>query len=305
MKRYMFTVLLVLSVGIALPHMWKKIIESNGELTAKLEEILPGAPETPEEDGLPTGEMPSGAEGEPAQPADETSEAEEFTFPTDSASETEDVLPEWEELDLPTEEGTEGTLSEKSFVTVDRTYWDDALFIGDSRTVGLSEYADLGGADVFATSGMSVYKVFSEKVSMSDGKHTLEEMLTAKQYGKIYIMMGINELGYDHKSTVKKFQAMMDRVQELQPNAILFLGANLHVTEKKSSSDKIYNNEAINRLNQAFQEMADNKTKFYVDVNELFDDGKGNLDASYTVDEAHVLGKYYAQWADWLLTKGI
>lgn len=350
MKKYMFTILLVVSVGIALPQMWKKIIESNGELFAKVEEIL-----SPGSDGEVSGtdELSSSSEDGTVSESDGT--ATDLTNGTVSESDgTAGILPE-EEVPgtdeapaLPTEEDASGTdetvdpltkgdipgteevptspgegevpgtdgstvtpteetaVEEKTFETVDLTYWEDALFIGDSRTVGLSEYADLGGADVFASSGMSVYKVFSAKIEMPGaGKQTLEEVLAAKQYGKIYIMMGINELGYNHESTVKKFEEMYDKIHELQPDAILFLGANLHVTEKKSASDKIYNNEAINRLNQAIMGMADNQTRFYVDVNEVFDDANGNLDASYTADDAHVLGKYYAQWADWLLTKGI
>ena len=36
---------------------------------------------------------------------------------------------------------------------------DDALFIGDSRTVGLMEYAGIDDADYFCTVGMSVYNI--------------------------------------------------------------------------------------------------------------------------------------------------
>lgn len=333
MKKYMFTILLVLSVGIALPQMWKKVIEANGgELIARIEAFFPGIdakqetlpgtdenmPATDETVATPTEGTVPGTDEVPAIPTEETQPTEAETVPDENVSggdgaDTEEVpkvptgeLPSETGESSPMEETTDEEDAEKSFVTVDSSYWDDALFIGDSRTVGLSEYADLGGADVFANSGMSVYRVFSEKISMPQGgKQTLEEVLAAKQYGKIYIMMGINELGYNHESTVKKYQEMVEKIHELQPDAILFLGANLHVTEKKSASDKIFNNEAINRINQAVEEMADNKTIFYVDVNEVFDDANGNLDADYTADESHVLGKYYAKWAEWLLTKGI
>ncbi|WP_434694374.1 hypothetical protein [Hungatella sp. SB206] len=44
------------------------------------------------------------------------------------------------------------------------------LFIGDSRTVGLSEYGDLGQADVFANSGMSVFNLFEARVSVKGGE---------------------------------------------------------------------------------------------------------------------------------------
>ena len=75
----------------------------------------------------------------------------------------------------------------------DVSWFDDALFIGDSRTVGLHEYGNLGNAEVLADSGMSVYKLFKKEFSWSSGeKGTLEELLSKRQFGKIYLMLGIN-----------------------------------------------------------------------------------------------------------------
>ena len=82
---------------------------------------------------------------------------------------------------------------------------DDALFIGDSRTVGLMEYAGIDGADYFCTVGMSVYNIHKKPVSVPNvGKVTLTELLNSKKYGKIYIMLGINEVGYKFSNTIEK-----------------------------------------------------------------------------------------------------
>lgn len=278
MRKYLFSILLILSVGIALPGIWMKLLPE--ESVSEEPESLPEESVTVPEETIP--KEPSSEEPTP----DETVPEEPTPVP---------------EEPLPPVDNTY-----KNFTTVDRTYWDDALFIGDSRTVGLSEYADLGNADVFAYSGMSVYTVFDKELSVNGSeKQNLETLLTNRQYGKIYIMMGINELGYYFNPTVEKYRNMIAHIQELQPGALIFLEANLHVTQTKSDSDEIYNNAGINRMNQAIAEMADNISRFYVDVNELFDDAQGNLDTSYTADDAHVLGKHYATWADWLLTKGI
>lgn len=193
-----------------------------------------------------------------------------------------------------------------TFYEADRSYFDDALFIGDSRTVGLYEYGDLGNAIALADSGMNVYKIFKQTFSVGSGqKMTLEELLIQKEFGKIYIMLGINELGYDFDQTVERFQDMLNTIRALQPDALIFLQANLHITEKKSSSSPIYNNENINRFNAEVEQLADSKQIFYLDVNELFDDENGNLSIEYTVDESHVLGKYYADWVDWILKHAI
>ena len=41
----------------------------------------------------------------------------------------------------------------------------------------------------------------------------------------------------------------------------------------------------------------------YIDINEKFDDGSGNLAKEYSVDGSHILGKYYADWVKWLQEK--
>lgn len=191
---------------------------------------------------------------------------------------------------------------EPAVFQADTSYFDDALFIGDSRTVGLSEYGDLGDAEVVADSGMNVHEIFDKNfVTRSGEKKSLETILSEGQFGKIYLMLGINELGYDFDYTVAKYGKLVERLREAQPDALIFLQANLHVTARKSAASDIYNNENIDRFNQAVRQMADNRKLFYLDVNELFDDEKGNLSETYTADSAHVLGKYYADWVEWML----
>lgn len=201
---------------------------------------------------------------------------------------------------------TESEIETPQFFTADRSYFDDALFIGDSRTVGLHEYGDLGNAIVLADSGMNVYKIFKQSFPLNSvEKMTLEEILSQKNFGKIYIMLGINELGYSFEQTVNAYKNMVTTIRTLQPDALIFLQANLHITEKKSNSSPIYNNDNINRFNSEIKRMTNARNYFYLDANELFDDENGNLSVEYTVDESHVLGKYYADWVDWILQHAV
>ncbi len=199
-------------------------------------------------------------------------------------------------------EAYEEETTEPVMYEADSCYFDDALFIGDSRTVGLHEYGDLGNAEVVADAGMNVYKIYeTEFATISGEKKLLETILSERQFGKIYLMLGINELGYDYDRTVSRYEELVKKLQESQPDALIFLQANLHITGKKSEASPIYTNENINRFNQAVEQMADQRTRFYLDVNELFDDENGNLAQEYTMDNAHVLGKYYSDWVEWIL----
>ena len=177
----------------------------------------------------------------------------------------------------------------------------DSLFIGDSRTVGMMEYAGLTEANYFCSIGMNVFNIKKNRVSVpSVGKVTLEELLSNKKYGKIYIMLGINELGYDFQSIINKYGDLLDFVNGKQPNAAIFIQANLHVSKKRSDSDKYINNKNIDRLNSELSKSANGKSTFYIDANPLFDDKDGNLSLDKTSDNAHLYARYYTEWGEWI-----
>ena len=188
----------------------------------------------------------------------------------------------------------------------DVAYFDDALFIGDSRTVGIEEYGYFEQADFFADVSMSVYKVWNRKIAVTGKtKQKLEDILAQNSYGKVYVMLGINELGYDYEQNVKKYTELIEAIRVAQPEAVIYICANLHVTEKQSEADKYFNNDNINRFNQAIEALADGESCFYIDINPMFDDENGNLSTDYSSDEAHVKAQYYVAWCDWLMTQAI
>lgn len=196
--------------------------------------------------------------------------------------------------------------STNGFTTVSKDYFKDALFIGDSRTVGLYEYSSIKDTTYFADIGMSSFNVFKKEINVpSKGKTTLDNLLQNNSYKKIYIMLGINEIGYPYNSIISKYSETIDKLKAAQPGAIIYVQANMHITKRKSDRDNVYNNANIDRINSAVSQLADNKRVFYIDVNVLFDDSNGALDEKYTSDGAHVLGKYYMTWGDWLCTQAI
>lgn len=194
--------------------------------------------------------------------------------------------------------------AEYEFSTVDESYFDDALFIGDSRTVGLRDYTDLAEhADFYCETSLTIYKVLEENFG---GQGTIEEALENNEYGKIFLMVGINELG---RGTTEEYMAeytkVVERLQELEPKAKIFVQGVMRVSGEKNSSDAIFNNSNINARNNAIATLADNKQIFYIDVNEAVCDEEGNLIKDYTFDQIHLLGAYYDLWKQFLLVHGV
>lgn len=208
-----------------------------------------------------------------------------------------EVLPPPEPLPPPT----------KEFITVGDDYFDDAVFIGDSRTVGLHDYGGLDKATFFATVGLNVYDMWSQRFCEVDGeKLTLEEALSRRQYKKIYFQIGINEMGRGTVDTfMQAYEESVRKFQQLQPDAIIYVQGIMRVTKEKSDKDKIFNNPGIQVRNERIAQLADNMKIFYIDVNEVVCDDTGNLRKELTFDNLHLYGSKYYIWVDFLKTKGI
>lgn len=195
-----------------------------------------------------------------------------------------------------------------SYVTVGEDYFKDAAFLGDSRTMGISDYAGLE-ADFYCENGMTIYKLLGEKGitwQKTGEKVDLSQVLQQKQYGKIYIMLGMNELGYgDTEYFREHYQAVLEQIREWQPQAIIFLMANLHVSEEKNNLQTEFNNININAKNVAAASLADGVDVFYLDSNPYFTDENGLLKSDLTFDGVHLYANNYAEWKNFLMEHGV
>lgn len=187
------------------------------------------------------------------------------------------------------------------FQEVYPSYFTDALFIGDSRTDGLRLYAPFEGADYFCNTGMSVTKCLDETVSIDDlGEVTLGQLLEQRDYGKIYISLGINDVGYDHDYLVPYFESIYNFLREQEPDALIYIMASMHVAKNRALNEPMFESERVDHLNNLFGSFADNVHSFYINENEMFDDEEGYLIADWTGDNVHLYAKYYEVWDNWL-----
>lgn len=195
------------------------------------------------------------------------------------------------------------------YMTVDETWFDDALFIGDSRTVGMSEYGALTNATFYASTGLTVYKLFTAEIVPVEGgrqKITIEEALQERRFAKIYLMIGINEMGTGTVETfMEKYTEVVAKLQELQPDAIIYLQAIMRVSSERSAKGDYISNEGINLRNEEIAKLADNEKIFYLDVNSVICDEEGGLEKSYTFDGVHLMAKYVSIWKQFLMEHAV
>ena len=172
----------------------------------------------------------------------------------------------------------------------------------------LYEYAKWDQTDFFVKNGLTVWDVNTITLSTVDGTNqTLEQVLKKKNYPKIYIMLGINELGTGNPdSFAGQYQQVIESIRRLQPESLIFLQEILHVTSQKDAEKSYINNQEVNLRNDALRKICDGKQVLYIDINEAFDlAGTKTLDPALSGDGVHIQAKNIQRWKDYLLNHGV
>lgn len=183
----------------------------------------------------------------------------------------------------------------------DESFFDDALFIGDSRMVSSAYYARLGKADYFTDVGMNVFQMFS--VTASDDNFDATDLTTLLQnrtYKKIFIMLGINECGYPMSSLLSAYQEDIDTLKRLQPDATIYLLKVYGVSRSVAESASYFSPQRLQEVNDGIAGLADGKKVHCLDASHLYCDDEGYMKEEYTSDGIHPYAKDAALFAQWL-----
>ena len=292
---------------------WSKDSDSDQK-----QEVAGGIPDseftiTPKNDNRPT-EVPGSV-----KPEDEGQKPEGLTEDNSQSPDTSENAPDSKD------NSSSGTAGSTQFVATDHTYglsadysmetianvdgqipsgyYNNMLFIGDSRVQALMEYGNAEGMAYFCKEGMNIYDLDDERLDC-DGMTgvTLEEVLAAKQYKRIYLMIGLNELGYNLNNNLNKDLEWVDKIMEAQPDAQLVLCSILHVSSQHAIDYEYENNVNIDYINSGLRMIAEDRGILYLDENPLFDNASGDLDTTYSSDGCHPYASYVKKWVIWLAT---
>lgn len=190
---------------------------------------------------------------------------------------------------------------------VDDSYFSDAVFVGDSRTEGLRMYSGISPSPKFFSGvGLTVTKVFSDQIVQLNGQWlTVADALRQADYNKVYIMLGMNELGWVYESVyAQDYGRIIDVIRETHPDATIYVQSIIPVSKWKDTTDpdRIYTNANVVRLQKVLCEMCEEKNVHYVNVAEVMQDENGYLFSEATEDGMHLTQEYCKIWAEYLRT---
>lgn len=190
---------------------------------------------------------------------------------------------------------------------VDNSYFEDAAFIGDSRTDGFLIYSGIGCGENLTSNGLSIFKLGTKKALTIDGQqYTLLEALALKEYGKVYLSLGVNELGYyDDEGFYKAYCDAIDAIRACQPNAVIYIQGLIPLNEDKiaeSGGASYLTNEHLLVYNDLMKKAAEEKQVVFLDLNPEFSGPDGQLPAEASKDGVHLRSDYCKAWLEYLKT---
>ena len=190
---------------------------------------------------------------------------------------------------------------------VDLSYFADAAFLGDSLTVGFSDYSiNLGGALICGYTGVGPDAIVNRSAVKSSirGEEIAMDVLTAAQPKKLYILLGTNTL--TTVGAADRFLAyygqMLDQLKAALPGCTIYVQSIPPVRPEAAAEKPGLASDIVRPVNEQLAQLAVSKGCVYLDLWETLADGEGNLkEVLAAPDGVHLsAGNGYGAWVTYL-----
>ncbi len=190
--------------------------------------------------------------------------------------------------------GRTGAQIEKQAIPADGAYFADAAFLINSVSQGLDlyDYEDLlGEADFYGAEDLSCFGAM-EYIRAMEGQG----------YGKVYIGLGVNELGHDIENIQPCYENMLAQLKVYDENLTIVLMSVPPVSAYKSETDYNCTRANVLEYNEMLRALAEEWDVWYLDVYTPLGDEEGYLPSEVTMDGIHFTPAYYTAWFETLAT---
>ena len=191
---------------------------------------------------------------------------------------------------------------------VDRSYFANVCFLGDSLTVGFSDYKiNLGGALICGYTGVGPDAIVNRSAVKSSvrGEEVALDVLAAAQPKKLYILLGTNTLttvGAADRFLAYYGQMLDELRQTLGEDCIIYVQSIPPVRPAAAEKKPGLASDVLRGVNEQLAQLAASKGCVYLDLWEALADGEGNLKEMIAApDGVHLsAGNGYGAWVTYL-----
>ena len=172
---------------------------------------------------------------------------------------------------------------------VPASFFDDAVFVGDSVSLKLSYRAaktkELGNAKFLVRGSYGVTNAVYDYLLMPyKGKEMkLQDAIAATGAKKVFLMMGMNDIGaYGIDKTISRYGTLLKRIREKSPEAVIYIQS---MTPIYTGGEKGgLKNKNVVKYNKKLEEFALKNNCKYLDIASYMRDSTGGLAKTYCSD---------------------
>ncbi len=162
------------------------------------------------------------------------------------------------------------------------SFFKDSAFAGNALAQTIGTYGILKDAEFYTSVNLDVNNVY--KVTPRGSTTPVSEQFKSKRFSKVFLTFGENELA-DMSSTEFKdeYAKLVDKIQEYQPNARIYLISIPPVTAEVSNGGE-YTMQKIMQFNKRIMSIAVDEEIYYIDSVDALGDNKDFLPKGVSYD---------------------
>ena len=213
-----------------------------------------------------------------------------------------------EEGETPSDITLGSVLEASSAVTYD--YFSDAVFAGDSLTIGLKLFGPYSDITTVAYTGINTKTAMEEEFYQTPDGQTLT-MADAINYfhpRKIYLMLGCNGINWATPEwLIDYYDQLTDMIEAKNPDSYIIIESIFATTASKAATNSYLDIANIRRFNDLAKDMALRKGYYFLDsYSAVCNSADGYLpDSMAANDGTHLVNSGYSAWFNYICTHTI
>lgn len=185
-------------------------------------------------------------------------------------------------------------------------FFDDAVFIGDSITMGLRNYNyihdQLGEATFLCQTSYSLAHAMNNSMYLSYRGDEYKPQDAVRRCGakKVFLLLGMNDIGIQNMEKLLDYWTILiQRIKDKSPDVTIYIQSGTPVYN--GGQTKLVNNERMDAYNVLLQQYAQENGYHYIDIATVMKDAENGLAEEYTADKyVHLTHEACELWVETL-----
>ena len=193
---------------------------------------------------------------------------------------------------------------------VDVSYFNDAIFMGDSLADGFKDYAKWMSlkdtSALYLTQRSMTPRSFTQPGAQVDagdaGVVDVWNTISGKQPGKIYITLGTNALmAMDPQEFIDSYYQLVNKIQATSPDTLIYVTTIPPTAASYAAKESRLSKERILRANELIAKMCSEENLALINLYDVVQGADGYLNEEINSDGIHLTPAGYKMWLNYLI----